>query len=184
MNLQSLVVVALRLVALDFLLQVAIQLAPQLVRLGGAYSRLSATDASLPWVLLMGFIVGAVVIWRYAVPIARLVTAGLENHVSLGMLSLIDCYSIAFLGVGLSYMARHLSQVLNWAHYLFKAAASQPGDTWKEGLNGYDLSQAFIPFLLGLLLFLNGRKWAVALARRQVDGSPDASQNKEPDRDA
>jgi hypothetical protein len=62
-----------------------------------------------------------------------------------------------------------LPQVLNWGHYLFKAAASKPGDSWKEGVEWYQVSQAFIPFIVGVVLFVNGRRWAVALARRQTE---------------
>ena len=176
MNLQSLVVFVLRLMALDFLLRVAVQLTPQILQFLRLYPRSPLDDSpsfvALPWLVLGGLIVSAVLLWVLALPIARLVTRRVPQDLSFGAMSLVDCYSIAFMGVGLFYIASHLPQVLNWTYYLFKAAASTPGNSWKEGLSGYDISQAFIPFIVGVVLFVNGRRWAVALARRQADSPP------------
>jgi hypothetical protein len=168
MNLQSLIVVVLRLMALDFLTRVAVQFTPQLLRVLPVFE--NPIDAgrfmALPWLFLIGLIVAAVALWLYALPIARIVTRGVPVELSFGAMSLIDCYSIVFLTVGLSYIASHLPQVLNWAHYFVKTAASGHGNS-EQPLNGYDISQAFIPFIIGLLLFINGRNWATSLARRQ-----------------
>jgi hypothetical protein len=171
MNLYSLVVVVLRLMALNFLLQVTIQLTPPLLSFLRVHRSSpmgeSSVDSALPWVMLIGLVLCAVLLWVLALPIARFVTKQVPQEVSLGGLTLADCYSIAFLGVGLLYMASGLPQVLNWGHYLFKMAASTSGDSWKEQVNFYQVSQAFIPFVVGALLFLKGRPWAVALASRQ-----------------
>lgn len=179
MNLQSLVVVVLRLMALDFLLRVAVQMTPQILQFLQVYERSPLDDSRsfmvLPWLVLVGLIVAAVLLWRLAQPIARFVTRGVSHDLSFGAMSLVDCYSIAFMAVGLLYISSHLPQVLNWTHYLFKAAASSAGDSWKEGLQWYDVSQAFIPFIVGVVLFVNGRRWAVALARRQTEGSAPAT---------
>ena len=58
--------------------------------------------------------------------------------------------------------------MLNWVHYLLQAGAEgrAPGDELLEGVNKYDLSASIIPFILGIVLFLNGRKWAHGLAQR------------------
>ncbi len=168
MNFQSLVVVVLRLMALDFLLRVAVQLTPSVL----IYLRLSErspldnSPSVLPWLVLAVLIVCAVLLWFLALPIARLVTRGVSHDLSFGAMSLVDCYSIAFMAVGLFYISSHLPQVLNWSHYLFKAAATKAGDSWKEGVQWYDVTQAFVPFVIGVVLFVNGRRWAVALARR------------------
>lgn len=179
MNLQSLVVVVLRLMALDFLLQVAVQLTPSLLSLlslrHGALGE-SPADAVLPWLILIGLVLCAVVLWVFALPLAGLVTRRVPQEVSLGTLTLADCYSVAFIGVGLLYIASGLPQILNWGHYLFKMAASTSGDSWKAQVNFYQVSQAFIPFIAGALLFIKGRAWAVALASRQREAeSPNPS---------
>jgi hypothetical protein len=171
MNLESLIVVILRLMALNFFLQVAIQLSPQLFRFTEMSRQGGLSDMGsylvVPVVMVVGLIVGAILIWVFALSIARFVTRGVSRDLSFGSLSLVDCYSVAFIGIGLFYIASHFPQVLSWAHYLFKAAASKTGDTWKEGVQWYDVWSAFIPFIMGVLLFVNGRSWAVALARRQ-----------------
>jgi len=171
MNLQSLIVVFLRLMALNFLLQVAVQLSSQLLRLtevprqdGGSSM---ASYVLVPVLMMIGCMVGAILIWIFAPSIARFVTRGVSCHLSLGPLSLVDCYSVAFIGLGLFYIAGYFPHVLNWAHYLFKAAATQPGNTWKEEVPWYDVSSVFITFIVGIVLFVKGRAWAVALARWQ-----------------
>jgi hypothetical protein len=112
-------------------------------------------------------LVGAVLIWMLALPIARLVTRGAPVELSFGSVSLMDCYSVAFLAVGLAYICKNLPQVLNWTHFLIQAKATHSEDAWKEGVQGYPISQAFIPFIIGIVLFVKGRAWAGALASRQ-----------------
>jgi hypothetical protein len=179
MNLQSLVVVVLRLMALDFLLRVAVQLTPQILMVLRLSSRSPLDDSRsvmvLPLLVLAAMIICAVLFWVFAPPIARLVTRGITHDLSFGALSLVDCYSIAFMAVGLFYISSHLPQVLNWTHYLFKAAATKAGDSWREGVRWYDVSQAFIPFVVGVVLFVNGRRWAVALARRDTASTSPAA---------
>jgi hypothetical protein len=170
MNLQSLVVVVLRLMALDFLLRVAVQLTPQMLLYFGMYQRspLDSAPSVLPWLVLAALVASAVILWFLALPIARFVTRGVSHDLSFGAMSLIDCYSIAFMAVGLLYFSSNLPQVLNWMHYLLKMAASSSGDSWKEQVRWYDISQTVMTFIVGVVLFVNGRRWAVALARRDT----------------
>jgi len=165
--------------ALDFLLRVAVQLTPQILQMLRVFEA-SPLDGSrsfivLPWLVLAGLTIAAVLLWFLAMPIARFVTRGVSRDLSFGQMSLVDCYSIAFIAVGLFYIASYLPQVLNWGHYLFKAATSHAGDSWKEGVEWYQVSQAFIPFIVGVVLFVNGREWAVGLARRQTENSRPAT---------
>jgi len=170
MNLQSLVVVVLRLMALDFLMRVAVQLTPHMLLSLGLYphSPVDGGPSVLPWLVLAAMIISAVLLWSLALPIARFVTRGVAHDLSFGAMSLVDCYSIAFMAVGLFYISGNLPQVLNWTHYLFKMAVAS--SSWKEEVKWYDVSQAFIPFIVGVVLFVNGRRWAVALSRRHADG--------------
>src|ERR1041384_6909352 len=129
MNLQTLVVVLLRLVSLNFLLGVAAQFAPLLLRFTSAYQRGDFYGLlGLSWLLIIGLAVGAVLLWLFAPPIAKLVTRGQPLELSFGTLGLADCYSIAFIGVGLFYSVGHAAQVLNWMHYLLRMAASHSAD--------------------------------------------------------
>lgn len=172
MNLQSLVIVILRLLSLNFFLDTAIRMAPQILRFTDLSQRASPAELdtilAMPWLIVTGLIGGAIVLWMFAAPIARAVTHDVPADLSLGTLSLIDCYSIVFMGVGLLYIGNHFPQVLNWTHYLIKAAASHSTGDWKDNVKWYDVSQAVIPFVVGIVLFANGRKWAIALGRRKL----------------
>jgi hypothetical protein len=154
MNLQSLIVVVLRLMALNFFLQVAIQLSSQLLRFSEMSREGGLADMgsylAVPVIMVVGLIVAAILIWVFAVSIARFVTRSVSRDLSFGSLSLVDCYSVAFIGIGLYYVASHFPQVLNWAHYFLKTAASASGyqEAGESSLNGYDVSQAVITFIL------------------------------------
>jgi hypothetical protein len=185
MNLQSLVIVILRLLSLNFFLDTAVRLAPQILRVTDLSQRASSADLdmilAMPWLIVTGLIGGAIVLWMFAVPIARAVTRDVPADLSLGTLSLIDCYSIVFLGVGLLYIGNNFPQVLNWAHYLIKTAAAHSTADWKDNVKWYDLSQAVIPFIVGIILFVNGRQWAIALGKRQI-GSDEPSEPERVDK--
>lgn len=135
MNLQSLIVVVLRLMALDFLLRVLIQLTPHLLQFLRLSDGLSLNEPPsfmvLPWLVMNGLIAGAVLLWFLALPIARFVTRGVSHELSFGAMSLVDCYSIAFMAVGLFYISSHFSEVLNWAYYFLKTRASGRG-SWSR----------------------------------------------------
>jgi hypothetical protein len=177
MNLQNLVVVVLRLMSLNFLFGVSVQLTPYFIQFYRMSSR-SPDEESMFLMLVFALILGglvlsAVLLWVLAPRIARLATRRLPQDVSFGVMSLVDCYSLAFIGVGLFYIVGHLPQVLYWAFYSFKAAAATPTDSWKNDVSGYGVWQAFVPFIVGVVLFVNGRKWAVKLGTRQTaDSSP------------
>ena len=162
---------------IDILKRLAVQLTPQMLLYFGMYQRspLDNAPSVLPWLVLAGLIAAAVILWFLALPIARFVTRGVSHDLSFGAMSLADCYSIAFMAVGLYYISSNLPLVLNWTHYLFKMAATSAGSSWKEDVKWYDVSQAFIPFIVGVVLFVNGRRWAVALARRQTESSAPAT---------
>jgi hypothetical protein len=172
MNLQTVVVVLLRLVSLNFLLQAFYQITPLLMKVFEYSRNLDRLDFSvyvlLPLVTVLGLFVGAALVWVFAMPIAQFVTRGLPAELSFGALSLGDCYSIILVGLGLYYAVAYFPYVLNWTYYLLKTAMSDAGTSWQQNVKGYDVSQSFIPFIVGIVLFVNGRKWAVALAQKQL----------------
>jgi len=181
MNLQSLVVVLLRLVSLNFVLQVLNQLAPQLMRFFEAYQSYRNLGGSelgpllvLPLLLVVAYGVGAVLLWAFAMPIARLVTRGLAHEISLGALTVADCYAFLFIGIGLFYAVAHFAPVLNWAHYVLRLAASHQDASWRVDVRWYDASDAILPFIVGVILFLNGRRWATALVRKEAKTAGDS----------
>lgn len=167
MNLQSLVVVALRLIALNFLLEIIVMsIATVLLQLNAP----SLSNSSLGYLLFYpgGMFVLPFLLWFLSQSIARLVTRRLPQDISFGAMPLADCYSIAFIGVGLYYIAGYLARVLKLTFHLFKGAAACSGTWWVREVDGAAIAQAFIPFIAGILLFIYGRKWALILARKHA----------------
>jgi hypothetical protein len=172
MNLQSMVVVALRLLALNLLFRGFLELSPKAFQLLKLYQSSSASqspvETAVPYLVPLVIFTVALLLWLFALPVARFVTRELSEHVEIGALTLADCYSVAFVGFGLYYSLGSLPQVLAWSHFLLKEIASTSGDSWKEELT-YEVLGVFIKFVLGLLLFVKGRKWALALASRHTE---------------
>ena len=182
MNLQSLVVVALRLITLNFLLSVAVLSAPPILQSLKFYKHPPYPSELLPFtacMVIVGLFVCAILLWIFALPIARLVTRRIPQDIAFGAMSLVDCYSIAFIGVGLYYIVGYLPKALNQTYYLFKWAASDSGSWWMRQVDASIISQTFIPFIAGILLFVFGRKWALMLARKHAQvPSPVAADNE------
>ena len=183
MNLQSFVAVLLRLASLNFTLQMFIQLIVRLDSAINAYQGGSAEEFRMTMLasllVVVGLLFGAVMLWVWAMPIARFITRGMAPELSLGALTLADCYALVFVGLGLFYAVGYFAPVLNWTHYLLKMEASRADNSWKQQMSWYDVSRAFITFILGIILIVNGRKWAVALANKPIAGSiPPGSQEQ------
>jgi hypothetical protein len=170
MNLPTLVVVLLRLASLNFLLQVIVQLVFKLTSVINASEHLPAEEFRsalvMPLLVVLGLTTGTVLLWVWAMPLARFITRGLAPELSLETLSLADCYALVFIGLGLFYAVDYFAPVLNWIHYLLRMAASHSDNDWKQRMHWYEVSRAFITFIVAIVLIVNGRKWAVALAKR------------------
>ncbi len=168
MNLQSIVVVLLRLMALNLVLMV-IQMIPMwLVFWPELLVQTSDERWLYFWLLvfvMLILLVSAVLLWVRALPLARLVTRSAALEVSLGSLSLADCYSIAFIGLGLYQMVANLAGVLTFLHLMYTATNSVAD--WMEPDKFSHVFNAILPFVIGLILFVKGRRWAVKLATRQ-----------------
>lgn len=162
MNLASLVVVFLRLMALNFVLNSITHLLPFILRFRQEGPDLDLDSLRPSIILIVIQLAGAALIWLYATTIAHFVTKETSLTVSIGTLTLTDAYSLLFAGMGLFFIARHLSVVLTWIHYLLKRPQF---DRSFEPNIGYDMTNAVVPFLVGLVLFLNSRKFAILLAR-------------------
>lgn len=164
-NVQTLIVVVLRLTALNFLVRVIVELTTPLLVFAGIYQR-STDDNAVPvgWVLVASLVIGAILLWALALPLARVVARGVPNDISLDNLSLADCYSIAFMGVGLVYIISHAAGVWSWTSFMVQSMIHGPRYPWNDRTRGYEIAHAFIPFILGIILVVKRRKWAVKLA--------------------
>jgi hypothetical protein len=171
MNLQSLLVVALRLMVIDFLLQlvrVAMQYGFQFLVEPSPSSDNPGTILAVFFMSLLSvcILAAAIFIWAIALPIAERISRGVPHDITLGSLTLADCYSVAFMGIGLYYVIGESASVLNLSFYWLKNSAPGNGNP-NDGLSGYDISQSLVPFIAGVMLFVKSRQWAVALARHQ-----------------
>jgi hypothetical protein len=173
MNLQSIVVVLLRLMALHLVLLV-IQMIPMWLVLWPELLVQNSDERWLYfWLLVFVMVIllaSAVLLWVRALPLARLVTRPVSLEVSLGSLSLADCYSIAFIGLGLYQMVANLAGVLTFLHLMYTATNSVAD--WMEPDKLSHIFNAILPFMIGLVLFIKGRRWAVKLAARQQPAEP------------
>lgn len=166
MNLKTLIVVVLRLLAIEMVIQTSVVFVPLFFRpFSGGSDNLAFVVASVC------LFTCAAIMWHFAPAIANFVSSGLPQEISFGALSLTDCYTVAFVGVGLLQIASRLGAVIYLAFAWFKSAASPTGNLGPYQISGASAWQAFIPLVIGAVLFINGRRWAVALARHQT-GSP------------
>ena len=165
LNIQSLVVVALRLTALNFFLRIFVEISTPLLTAAGVY-RHSPDDEPLMigWGLVGCLLLGAILLWALALPVAKLVAKGVPLELSLGDLSLADCYAIAFMGVGLVYIVSHLAPVWNWTAFMVQSLIHGPRYPWSDRTRGYQVATAFLPFIAGIVMVIRGRKWALKLA--------------------
>jgi hypothetical protein len=175
-NIQCLIVIVLRLMAVDFLLRIIIQLTTPLLVSLGIYDRYASDNvASVGWVVVVALAIGAVLLWVLALPVARLIARGVPQELSLGNLSLADCYSVAFIGLGVVYVISHLPGVWNWVRvWIHGPRFLQYGDG-----RGYETANALLPFLAGIVLLVMGRKWAVKLGRKHTQGALAAAERSQ-----
>jgi hypothetical protein len=168
MNLTSLVVVVLRLMALKLLFNSGFYLFSQVLYRTSEPIDYDINPRTQLWLTLAIYVFCAVALWVLALPIARLVTHGISRDLSFGSMSLVDCYTVAFMGVGLFYVVALLGQVLSSGQLILKSAGSGVAIADGEGPNRYELATTFIPFIAGVILFCKARAWATTLGNRDV----------------
>jgi len=183
MPLRTLVVVGLRLAVIYSVLQmivVGLLLFQQMVGwwpqtpTGGPTGRLP--DFTLVLLFLFGALsVGILgLVWFGAGWIARRVVDGEPPEIALGGVTLGDLYSVGFIGLGLAGLLQTLPRAATFVLALLSQASARPGVGLVDGADLRVLGDTILPILASAVLFLKGRGWAVALARRHKGepGSP------------
>jgi hypothetical protein len=165
MNIHTIVAVVLRLMALNFFLRIVVEISTPLLVFAGIYQR-PADDAPMMigWGLAGVLLFGGILLWVLALPAARLVARGVPGDLALDNLTLADCYSIAFTGVGLVYIVSHLAGAWNWTMYFLRWIFHRQYIPWGDPNRGYQILGVFIPFIAGIVMVLMRNKWARALA--------------------
>jgi hypothetical protein len=160
MPLSSIVVIVIRLFALNWLLtSVPLFLSAATIPLPHEPHLLAALMPYAPAVLLLIF---AAAFWIPAPAIARLASRGVDARVSIGSLSRLDLYSFAFVFLGLFFILSSFADVINWIHYFTTVS--------REGLrhdprvqNFYQLTRSCLTFAVGLVSLLGAPRWAKKL---------------------
>jgi len=159
MDLQSVTAVFLRILSLSFLLsifQTVLHLFYAKADIGLVF-----TTALTVGVLFVFF----VFLWMLSLPLSRLVTRKIPKDVSLGALSIVDCYSVGFVMAGLFYAVGNMPDVVYVTFDIFRMIVSTPWDGWKHQIDWYPMARAMIPFAAGVALVLKGPSLARHLAK-------------------
>ena len=162
MPLSSIVVIVIRLFALNWLLT-AVPLF-----LSAAATPLphdgSVVGILTPYAVPVLLLILATVLWILAHATARLVSRGVDSAVSIGSLSRSDLYSFAFVFLGLFFILSSFADVINWIHYFTVSREDPTHDPRIKNL--YQLTRPFLTLVLGLVSLLGAPRWTKKLVSR------------------
>jgi len=164
-NIHTLLALGLRLTAVNFLVRMLVEISTPLLISAGIYQR--PTDQApmmIAWALVGALFLGGVLLWSLAVPVARLVARGVPGDISFDNLTLADCYSLSFVGLGMVYIVGHSAGAWNWTMYFLRWLFHRQYTPWSDPGRGYEIMGIFIPFTAGILLVLMRKKLAHMLA--------------------
>jgi hypothetical protein len=168
MPLNSIVVICLRIFALNWLIIGLIQLVsifPGARHFGG-----SPIDYSLLSVALVP-LVGSLLTWMWSRTIARMVTPRPDSEVHLGGLTLQDLYSFAFTFLGLYFVLSAIPSLINWLHFTLMQARNEPGSA-EDRRYFYDLSHHILTLVAGGACLILAPRFAKKLARAHGKEGP------------
>lgn len=161
MPLNTIVVIVLRLFALNWLLH-AVVLISSAIPL--SYER-SVSANLLHCAPAMLLVILAVCLWLLASAVGRVVSRGFDASVSVGSLSRSDLYSFAFVFLGLFFILSSFADVINWLHYF--AAVSREDPRHDPRIQSfYQLSRACLTLAAGLVSLLGAPRWTKKLVSR------------------
>jgi hypothetical protein len=169
MNLKSLVVVVLRLFALNVLFSLFLTFLPGIAILFQFEAR-HADNSTFFTYLLFAAIFAAVIaisagVWRFAPKLADWMTTGLDLNIEIDGFSMNDAYTLGFLLLGLYFTIGRCPKFFYWAWTIFHAVTSYSGSSWKRGMNFYKILSDAVPFALGLAMIVKARGWGDCLNR-------------------
>ena len=165
MSASTIVLILMRLFALEWLVQVAIMLLNT--------ASVSAQSHDLR-ILLFSYAPALVLLalcawmWMAAPWFARKILGKYDAPVHVSGISLEDIYSFAFVFLGLYFILTSLAASLNWIHYyLTLGDASSTAFSEKTQQSFYKAAQQFVTLLAGLATMLPARQWARKLVGSQ-----------------
>ena len=160
MPLSSIVVIVIRLFALNWLLTaVPLLLSAATTPLPHERHLSAVLMPYAPAVLLLIFAAG---LWILTPAIARFVSRGVDTSVSIGSLSRSDLYSFAFVFLGLFFILSSFADVINWIHYFATVSREDPRHDPRVQ-NLYQLTRPCLTLALGLVSLLGAPRWTKKL---------------------
>jgi hypothetical protein len=160
MPLSSIVVIVIRLFALNWLLTaVPLLLSAATAPLPHEGHLSAVLMRYAPAVLLLVFAAG---LWILTPFVARFVSRGVDTSVSIGSLSRSDLYSFAFVFLGLFFILSSFADVINWIHYFTAFSREDPRHDPRIQ-NFYELTRPCLTLALGLVSLLGAPRWTKKL---------------------
>jgi hypothetical protein len=160
MPLSSIVVIVIRLFALNWLLTALPLLLSAAATPLPHESGLSVV--LMPYVAPLILLILAAGLWILTPAIARLVSRGVDTSVNIGGLARSDLYSFAFVFLGLFFILSSFADVINWIHYFATASPDNPRNA-PGGQNFYRLTRPCLTLAFGLVSLLGAPHWTKKL---------------------
>jgi hypothetical protein len=164
-NVQTITALALRVAAVNFLVRILAEISTPLLISAHIYVR-PADEAPVPiaWALVGALFLGGILLWLLALPVANLVSRGIPGDISFDNLTLADCYSFAFAGLGLIYIVSRLAGAWSWTMYFLRWLFHREYTPWYDPGRGHQIMSIFVPFIAGILLVMTRKKLASIMA--------------------
>ena len=125
MPLSSIVVIVLRLFAVNWLLT-AVPLFLTAAATPLPRDRTAAAAVAFVYASPALLLIFTAVLWMLSGPAARFVSRGVDATVSVGSLSRSDLYSFAFVFLGLFFILSSVADVINWLHISARLQRKRP----------------------------------------------------------
>lgn len=166
MPLSSITQVLLRLSALNWFITGLVQFTASIISLRG--DALSALHLAAPTIIIFA----GIICWILAPLLARLAARGADSAISLKGVTLFSLYSTALVALGVWFALANVSQVFTGIHFYMSYSSEVQGMTDSGPGSFYDLSQAAITFVAGVILVATAPTWARKLTRKSEQTIP------------
>jgi hypothetical protein len=161
MPLSSIVVIVVRLFALNWLLQALVLIATAFPL---SYDR-PVSAALLQYGPGVVLVILAVCLWAVASAVTRFVSRGFDATVSVGSLSRSDLYAFAFVFLGVFFILSSFADVINWIHY-FAAVSHYDARHDPRIQSFYRFTRPCLTLAAGFVSLLGAPRWTKKLLSR------------------
>ena len=139
--------------------------------LGGILTTIDYPVHSVSY-LMMGLLpqfvmfVVAVLIWRIAPWLSRLMTKKSNGELNLGGVTGEDLCTAVLLGLGVYFIMYSFADVVGWIHY-FAINRTEGGFHMDDDPSYYDLTESLLTMIAGVALSMTCRTWARRLSPKK-----------------